>query len=102
MPAREVELLERYWLEEPWGPWRDNVHTAIIARETLKANGFKAPKLDVFMLKSRSQREAEQQAAGEGVISMLKAISVRKKRTKSGSDYAPTKPTKPTKPVKKK
>jgi hypothetical protein len=28
-----VELLNRYWLEEPWGAWRDNIHTAIIARE---------------------------------------------------------------------
>lgn len=82
LPASEAELLERYWLEEPWGPWRDNLHAAIIARETLKANGFKAPKLDVFMLKSRSARQAEQQAAGKGVIDMFKAIAVRKRRAK--------------------
>ena len=33
LPANDVELLRRYWLEEPWGAWRDNIHAAIIARE---------------------------------------------------------------------
>jgi len=82
LPASEFELLERYWLEEPWGPWRDNLHAAIIARETVKAGGYKAPKLDVYMLKSRGAREAEQQAAGKGFVNMLKAVAVRKRRAK--------------------
>lgn len=82
LPASEYALLERYWLEEPWGPWRDNLHAAVISRTTLKAGGFKVPKLDAFMLKSRSQREAEEQAAGKGFVDMLKAVAVRKRRAK--------------------
>lgn len=82
LPASEAELLERYWLEEPWGPWRDNLHAALISRTTLQAGGFKPPKLDVFMHKSSSRRQAEQQAAGKGVIEMFKAIAVRKRRAK--------------------
>lgn len=80
--SQDFELLERYYLEEPWGPWRDNLHAAIIARETLKANGFKAPKLDVFMVKGPARRHAEERAARKGVVDMLKAIAVRKRRTK--------------------
>lgn len=33
LPPQDFDLLLRYWLEEPWGPWRDNLHAAIIARE---------------------------------------------------------------------
>lgn len=33
LPADDYELLERYFAEEPWGPWRDNMHAAIIAAE---------------------------------------------------------------------
>lgn len=83
MPATDYDLLARYWREEPWGPWRDNLHAAIIARAVIKAGGhFKEPKLDVFMLKSRSQKQAEEQAAGKGVMAMFKAIAVRKRRAK--------------------
>lgn len=33
MPASDYDLLSRYFAIEPWGPWRDNLHAAIIARE---------------------------------------------------------------------
>jgi hypothetical protein len=82
LPASEAELLQRYWLEEPWGPWRDNLHAAIIARETIKAGGYKAPTLDIFMLKTSTQKHAEQRAAGKGFVDMLKSIAVRKRRAK--------------------
>jgi hypothetical protein len=82
LPASEYDLLQRYWLQEPWGPWRDNLHAALIARTTLKAGGFKVPKLDVFMLKSRNERDAEEQAAGKGFVDLLKAVAVRKRRAK--------------------
>jgi hypothetical protein len=57
------------------------LHAAIIARAALRAGSLKAP-LDSFMLKSRSQREAEQQAAGKGLMNLMKTIAVRKQRPK--------------------
>lgn len=82
-PSTDFDLLERYYVEEPWGSWRDNLHAAIIAREVLKANGFKVPKLDVFMVKGPARRDAEEKAARQGVFAMMKAIAVRKRRTKT-------------------
>lgn len=82
LPSSEYDLLQRYWLEEPWGPWRDNLHAAVVARTSLKAGGFRAPKLDVFMLKSRAQRDREERAAGKGFIAMMKNIAVRRRREK--------------------
>lgn len=31
MPARHLWQLQRYWSEEPWGPWRDNMHAGLVA-----------------------------------------------------------------------
>ena len=36
MPAREYFRWQRYWSEEPWGPYRDNRHAALIVRELLR------------------------------------------------------------------
>lgn len=33
MGATDYDLLARYWEAEPWGPWRDNMHAALICRE---------------------------------------------------------------------
>lgn len=33
LPAPDYDLLVRYYAEEPWGAWRDNMHAAMIARE---------------------------------------------------------------------
>ncbi len=33
MSATDFDLLALYWKAEPWGPWRDNMHAALIARE---------------------------------------------------------------------
>lgn len=33
LPAQDFDLLVRFYEEEPWGAWRDNMHAAIIARE---------------------------------------------------------------------
>jgi hypothetical protein len=33
MGAKDFDLLARYWEAEPWGPWRDNMHAALICRE---------------------------------------------------------------------
>lgn len=85
--SSDYDLLELYWQEEPWGPWRDNLHAAVVARTLLKAGGYRPPKLDVFMYKGAGQRFAEERAARKGMIEMLKNISVRKRKSKSGNDF---------------
>lgn len=64
----------RFWREEPWGPWRDNVHAAIIAREILKGRlkrGARVPPLDSFMLVDPDTRRRENRA---GVLAMLRVV----------------------------
>lgn len=86
LPASEFELLCRYWEEEPWGPWRDNLHAAIVARAVLQAGGYKATKIDAFMVRSQERASRELREAGKteksGVMNMLKTMAVRKKRVK--------------------
>jgi hypothetical protein len=36
LPARELDRWRLYWAEEPWGPYRDNMHAAMIVTELLK------------------------------------------------------------------
>jgi hypothetical protein len=61
MAETDWNLLARYWDAEPWGPWRDNMHAALICRE-LRRPHLKDPTsptpLDVFML--RDPEEIEQ------------------------------------------
>jgi hypothetical protein len=46
-----------YWLEEPWGPWRDNLHAAIIGRTILRPWTKKGDQIDLdqFMIRRREQ-----------------------------------------------
>lgn len=81
LPAADLSLLERYWAEEPWGPWRDNLHAAIIAREVRRPylrKGAKNP-LDDFMVMQpgrRAELTAEQaRAASAGLVDMLRAVA---------------------------
>lgn len=82
----EFDLLCRYWEEEPWGPWRDNLHAAIISRAVLQAGGFKVLKMDGFMLRSRTRAARDERDEGkqskDSVMNMLKTMAVRKKRPK--------------------
>lgn len=66
--------MERYWGEEPWGPYRDNLHAAIIAMQIIKAAYPKAkPKFDDFMLKFVVKKV---QGNGlSGLASMLKTMA---------------------------
>lgn len=64
-----------YWEVEPWGPWRDNVHAALIAREVRRPQLKRGAKieLDHFMLRDPAQRQREANAQG---IELLKALSM--------------------------
>lgn len=70
-----------YWRVEPWGPWRDNVHAAIIAREIQRpqlkrGQAHKIP-LDRFMLIDPDER---QRRANQQLFTMLQALSMGGRR----------------------
>lgn len=88
MPARDFELLTRFYQQEPWGPWRDNMHAAIIAAEVRRPNLRKGAtvKLDDFMLRSTLEDEAhrasKRRQGQRNLFELLK--SVAKRRPSSG------------------
>jgi hypothetical protein len=70
---------QKYWVEEPWGPFRENLHAAIIAREVRRPNMRKGTrtKLDDFMVVNP---EARRKAASANMIDFLKLVSKREHR----------------------
>lgn len=52
---------QRYWVEEPWGPWRDNLHAAIIARASISVWLKKGQTVDMdqFMVRRRERDAAD-------------------------------------------
>jgi hypothetical protein len=48
---------ERYWLDEPWGPWRDNLHVAILGRAFAEPYLKRGARVDMdrFMIRRRDQ-----------------------------------------------
>lgn len=60
-----------YWIEEPWGPFRDNLHAAIVAAQVqaLRSKKGSRIKLDQFMVMDPSARRRENRA---GFIAMLR------------------------------
>lgn len=87
LPASAYINWQLYWQQEPWGPWRDNLHTAILAREVrrphLKENA--KDELDTFMVMSPAERHARhaerQRQSAAAFMQLFKTISKRKKRT---------------------
>ncbi len=61
MTQRSYLGWQKYWDKEPWGPWRDNMHTAIIARELRRPQvrrGSRIP-LDQFLIRDPEERKEE-------------------------------------------
>ncbi len=59
MPAREFNEWARYWEEEPWGPYRDNLHAAMLCVETLRphlSKGARVPEIENFMLRKANKK----------------------------------------------
>lgn len=83
LPSRDVQLLERYWREEPWGAWRDNLHAAIIAREVARPwlKKGRRPNLDDYLVMLPEHREkataARQRAALASLVDGLKAMATK-------------------------
>jgi hypothetical protein len=75
MPQRLYSRWQSYFVAEPWGPWRDNMHTAILAREIRRTiPGAKLPDMSVWMIRDPEERAAE--ATGQ-VLSTLGTMAVK-------------------------
>jgi len=70
---------QKYWVAEPWGSYRDNLHAAIIAREVRRRYLKKGArsKLDDFMVVDPGERKRE---ATGNLLDMLKMIAQPKER----------------------
>jgi hypothetical protein len=77
MGAGEFARWQRYWAEEPWGPWRDNMHAAMLTAAVLNSTPGrkKAVKPDDFMLRSRDAKRA---ATTLKSLAALRALAKRK------------------------
>lgn len=66
----------RYWRAEPWGPWRDNMHTALLARELRRPQVRKGTRIDLdhFMMRDPGDRAEEQK---QGFFAFLKTVAKR-------------------------
>lgn len=91
LASTDYDLLSRYWAEEPWGPYRDNLHAAIIATEVRRTLTPKADiPLDKFMIAHPKRRAgAKKQAliaslrSMAGVPKTAEEVAKRKKAKKS-------------------
>jgi hypothetical protein len=71
---REYAGWQQYYKQEPWGPWRDNVHAALIAREIRASRPSKGgQKLDLeqFILTDKEGRREKSTAAAFGFLRMI-------------------------------
>lgn len=62
MPYRHLRLLERYWLEEPWGAWRDNAHAGLVAStiaNIFRKKGTRAVSFEQFMFADRKAQRSD-------------------------------------------
>ncbi len=80
LPVTDLTLLAAYWADEPWGPWRDNVHAAIVAAAVINSSN-PPPKRPVnytrFMLRPRKAGQAENRGS---LLSALRLMARRKPR----------------------
>lgn len=77
LTQREYLNWLKYWEDEPWGPYRDNLHAAMIAREVQRPQLRKGTKskLDDFMVTNPEKR---QRAATGNLVDFLKLIATPK------------------------
>ena len=76
MSVADMQLMERYWQEESWGPWRDNMHAGIVASAVINASGRskKAMKPDDFVMKVRDPNEV-----GRNLKHALRMMATKKR-----------------------
>jgi len=77
LSASDYDLLQRYWIEEPWGPYRDNLHAAIISREIRRGNFKGEHQLKDFLLVSPNKKAADERSGLFGLFRSM--VGARKK-----------------------
>lgn len=65
---------QKYWEEEPWGPWRDNFHAAMLAREVRRTVFKSGLELNRFMYTNPNKRVKEVQTT---VMAALGAMATK-------------------------
>ena len=82
MSASDLQLMDRYWQEEPWGAYRDNLHAGIVASAVVNASGRakKQVSADQFVLKVR-----DPQQAGRNLVQALRMMSTKRRKKHDGS-----------------
>ncbi len=81
MPASEFDRWAQYWAAEPWGPFRDNMHAAMLAVQVLKPHVKDPKKLNPadFMYRPASTDEADiKRRNALSFYHLLKSQAVRK------------------------
>lgn len=58
LPAADFDRLRRFYAEEPWGSWRDNMHAAMIAREVRRIVSKRPAGLSTWLLTLPARRAA--------------------------------------------
>lgn len=92
MAAKDFDLLALYWKQEPWGPWRDNMHAAIIAREIRRpwVKSQSKNKLADFLIRDPEERAEDSSKKMASFFSFFQTIATKvkpKKRAKSVPSY---------------
>lgn len=80
MTQRSYLGWRRLWDEEPWGPWRDNMHAAILAREIRLARVKPGSKVDLEQFMVRTPKDAKQGAESRmlsGLASVATPVSAK-------------------------
>lgn len=79
MSEREMQRWHRYWIEEPWGTYRDNLHAAMIAVELRRPQARKGSKLsiDTFMWKPKDTAREKRAGLNAKLLAIVKAKAVR-------------------------
>lgn len=90
LPMSDVDLLTRYWADEPWGPMRDNLHAAMVAAAVGNFGPRKlkrALKPKDFMLRPRHQVQTENRGSLLAALRMM-----ARKKPAAASPTAPPAP----------
>jgi hypothetical protein len=70
-----------YWKQEPWGPWRDNLHAALIAREVRRPyiKDQRKNLLADFLVRDPEERAQEGSKKIAGLFTLFKTVATRVK-----------------------
>jgi hypothetical protein len=81
LPDRELQRWARYWAIEPWGPHRDNIHTAMLCVQVLRPYLPDNSKIgiDDFMLKDAKEIKHNRM---KQLVSQMGAAAARKPTAK--------------------